>query len=117
MKKLLGLVGSGFTALPRTVSGRSRRTAGTLLASLVAFVAALLVVYLVFAGWLYPLRPDVIEHLPHPFTRTPDLDSAWGGPTLVGAWLVHALVALAMQLLALALIRRLTRRRQGVGQP
>lgn len=33
---------------------------------------------------------------------------AWGGPTLLGAWLVHALIALAMVLPAMWLIRPLT---------
>lgn len=101
----LSVLVSGFTMLPRTLSGRTRRTVGALVASLVAFVAALLVVYLVFAGWLYPIRPGVIEHITHPFTKTTDLDGAWGGPTPAGAWLVHAAVAVGLQLLALALIR------------
>jgi ABC-type antimicrobial peptide transport system permease subunit len=123
MTRISGLLIYGLAAFPLTLIGRGRRAAelrerrigngpartrgsiGALLPSLLAFVAALLVVYLVWAGWLYPVRPDVIEHLSHPFTKTPDLDGAWGGPTLVGAWLVHALIAVGLQLVALAVIR------------
>jgi hypothetical protein len=34
-------------------------------------------------------------------------DSSWGGPTLVGAWIVHAMVAVDLQVAGLALIRGL----------
>ncbi|WP_253859490.1 hypothetical protein [Prauserella alba] len=71
--------------------------------SVVAALAAALIVYLVWAGWLYPLRPDVIEHLAHPLADALG-PGTWGGPTLVGAWAVHAVVAAAMQFAALALI-------------
>ncbi len=124
------LVMTGLALFPLTVSGRVRRAAelrhrrvdttatptsprfrgnvplatlATVLPSLVAFVSALLVVYLVWAGWLYPLRPDVIEHLAHPFRSA--LPGAWGGPTLIGAWFVHATSAIGMQVLAMAVIR------------
>lgn len=76
-------------------------------AAVVAFPLAVLVVYLVWSGWLYPLRPDTIGALGHPFTADPHLAGAWGGPTLVGAWFVHAMAALGMQVVCLAVIRRL----------
>ena len=77
------------------------------LAGLGAFVAALLVLVVTWSGWLYPLRPDAIGALGHPFTADPLFDNAWGGPTLVGAWFVHALVAVGIQVVCLAAIRGL----------
>lgn len=74
---------------------------------LAALPPALLVAFLVWSGWLYPLRPDTIGTLGHPFTGDPGLAGAWGGPTLVGAWFVHAMVALGMQVICMALIRLL----------
>ena len=79
--------------------------------SFAGFPLAVLAVYLVWAGWLYPLRPDAIGTVGHPFTADPHLDGAWGGPTLVGAWLVHVLVALGMQVICVAILRRLHGRR------
>lgn len=78
----------------------------TIPVTLVAFVAALLVLYLVYFAELYPLRPDVIGNLGYLFTPMPD-STAWGGPTVFGAWFVHAMTGLGMQFLALALIRGL----------
>ncbi|GHF36749.1 hypothetical protein GCM10010218_17870 [Streptomyces mashuensis] len=75
------------------------------LPALVSFVAALLVGYLTYAGYLYFLRPDASFALGHPFTPDERFHNAWGGPTLVGAWFVHSCVALGMQLAALGLIR------------
>jgi hypothetical protein len=76
-------------------------------AAFAAFPLAVLVVFLVWSGWLYPLRPDTIGALGHPFTADPLLSGAWGGPTLVGAWAVHAMAALGIQVVCLAMIRRL----------
>lgn len=45
--------------------------------------------YLVARGRLYPFWPDTIGAIGHPFTADPGLSGAWGGPTLVGAWLVQ----------------------------
>jgi hypothetical protein len=73
----------------------------------VAFPFAVLALYLVWSGWLYPLRPDVIGALAHPLTADARLSDAWGGPTLMGAWLVHAVLALGMQVICMAVIRRL----------
>jgi hypothetical protein len=75
-----------------------------------AFPFALLAVFLVWSGWLYPLRPDTIGTVGHPLTADPALAGAWGGPTLLGAWAVHALVALGIQFLCVAVILRLTGR-------
>jgi hypothetical protein len=77
---------------------------------LAAFPFALLVLFLTWSGWLYPLRPDSIGAIGHPFTADPLFDNAWGGPTLAGTWLVHAMVALGMQVICMALIRRLSGR-------
>jgi hypothetical protein len=74
----------------------------------VAFLAALLALFLVWSGWLYPLRPDVIGGLGRPFA--PLFPGAWGGPTLVGAWVVHALVALVIQVGCVVVIRSVRRR-------
>jgi hypothetical protein len=76
-------------------------------AAVAAFPFAVFVVYLVWSGWLYPLRPDTVSALDHPFTADPLLSGAWGGPTLVGAWFVHAMVALGLQVVCMAVIRRL----------
>lgn len=92
---------------------RTARSAGPAryLAAVVAFAAAVLALLVTWSGWLYPLRPDAIGALGHPFTADPMFDTSWGGPTLVGAWVVHALVALGIQVVCLAAIRKLDGRR------
>jgi hypothetical protein len=75
--------------------------------SLAAFPFAALVLFLTWSSWLYPLRPDAIATVGHPFTADPLLNNAWGGPTLVGAWFVHAMAALGLQVICMAVIRRL----------
>jgi hypothetical protein len=75
--------------------------------SVVAFPFAVLVVFLVWSSWLYPLRPDTIGSVGHPLTADPLLRDAWGGPTLVGAWFVHAMAALGIQVICMAAIRLL----------
>ncbi len=77
--------------------------------ALVAAPLALLAGYLVARGWLYPLWPDNVAGLAHPFTADHALDGSWGGPTLVGAWFVHAMASLGMQVLCLAGIRAVYR--------
>ncbi|MFC5057242.1 hypothetical protein [Saccharothrix xinjiangensis] len=77
------------------------------LRALAAAPFALLAAYLAARGWLYPLWPDTAGALGHPFTADPDLDEAWGGPTLAGAWVVHALVALGLQALCVGVLRLL----------
>jgi hypothetical protein len=87
--------------------GFSRRPAVFL-----AFPFAALVVYLTWSGLLYPLRPDAIAGLAHPFTEDALFAGAWGGPTLVGAWFVHAMCALGMQVVCMASIRWLHGRKR-----
>jgi hypothetical protein len=71
----------------------------------VAFLAVMMQLFTVWSGYLYPLRPDTIGALGHPFT--PDrqvLPEAWGGPTLMGAWAVHACVAFGLQATCVVLL-------------
>lgn len=77
--------------------------------ALAAAVPVVLALYLVARGWLYPFWPDTIGAIGHPFTADPGLDGAWGGPTLAGAWLVHALIALGLQAVCYAIVRALYR--------
>jgi hypothetical protein len=107
----------GFAALPLTLVGRSGRLTGSptpskrLLmfpVSLVSFVLAVVTVVTVWSGELYPLRPDVIGHLDHMFSAFPGGENAWGGPTVAGAWFVHATSGFGIQVLALSVIRGLT---------
>jgi len=69
----------------------------------------LLAAYLVARGWLYPFWPDTIGALGHPWTADPGLAGAWGGPTLVGAWAVHAALAVAGQVVCLSVLAALRR--------
>lgn len=80
-----------------------------ILRALVAAIPVLLALYLVARGWFYPLWPDTVGAIGHPFTADPGLGGAWGGPTLAGAWLVHALIALAVQAGCLVVVRVLYR--------
>jgi hypothetical protein len=75
--------------------------------SLAAFPFAALVIFLTWSSWLYPLRPDARSAIDHPFTADRIFDNAWGGPTLIGAWFVHAMAALGLQVICMAVIRRL----------
>jgi len=95
---------------------RTARHAGPVghLAAVAAFAAALLALLVTWSGWLYPLRPDAIGALGHPFTADPMFDTAWGGPTLAGAWVVHTLVAIGIQVVCLAAIRQLSGRRHAI---
>ncbi|HEX8627211.1 MAG TPA: hypothetical protein VF755_03455 [Catenuloplanes sp.] len=77
--------------------------------SLVALALAALVLVTAVTGYLYPLRPDVWPTVGHPFTGDHRLDGAWGGPTMIGAWLIHASAAFGLQAAALVLIRALVR--------
>jgi hypothetical protein len=126
----------GLVALPLTLAGQVRRvarlrqqrldtsptpaanpppgpgrvglaTALTLPLTLVSFAVALLILYLAYFGELYPLRPDTIAYLGDMFRPFPGGEDSWGGPTLVGAWIVHAMVAVGLQAAGLALLRGL----------
>jgi hypothetical protein len=82
-------------------------TALTLPLVLVSFLVALLILYLAWFGELYPLRPDTIAYLGDMFGPFPGGEDSWGGPTLVGAWIIHAMVAVGLQAAGLALLRGL----------
>jgi hypothetical protein len=126
----------GLVALPLTLAGQVRRvarlrrqrldsahtpaasppqgpgraglaTALTLPPTLLAFLVALLILYLVYFGELYPLRPDTIAYLGDMFGPFPGGATSWGGPTLLGAWIVHAMIAVGLQAAGLALLRGL----------
>ena len=56
----------------------------------VAFAVAAYVWVLLPVNWAYPLRPDVGDE---------PLRDTWGGPTLAGAWAVHAIGATLVFLL------------------
>jgi hypothetical protein len=69
-----------------------------LVPAVIGFAAAVMQAFVTWSGYLYPLRPDTIAAIGHPFT--PDrqvLANAWGGPTLAGAWAVHSCVAFGFQ--------------------
>lgn len=87
--------------------GTGTRPVAGLLGTFVAFLATLPALLFVYTAWLYPLRPHASTAIGHMFT--PDVDAvgpdAWGGPTLAGAWFVHAMSALGLQLLLVWLIR------------
>ncbi|WNV87556.1 hypothetical protein [Umezawaea sp. Da 62-37] len=74
--------------------------------ALAAAPLVLLVVYLVARGWLYPLWPDTVGAIGHPFPGD-TLVGAWGGPTLVGAWAVRAALSLGIQAVCVVVLRRL----------
>ncbi|HEX2130943.1 MAG TPA: hypothetical protein VHH15_05230 [Actinophytocola sp.] len=88
---------------PRLATRLGVRPRPGVLRAAVAFAAAVVALFVVWSGWLYPLRPDVAGALGRPLD--PLLPGAWGGPTLLGAWAVHALVALAIQVLCVAVVR------------
>lgn len=53
--------------------------------------------------------PNTVRNvLLYPFTDGDDVARAWGGPTLVGAWAVHAALALLLLPVELWLVRGLT---------
>lgn len=87
--------------------GPDRPSLATLPLSLLALVVTLIGLTTVYTGELYPLRPDAIGHLGAMFTSYPGGEDAWGGPSLIGAWFVHALVGAGLQAIALAVIRGL----------
>lgn len=75
-----------------------------LVPALLSCAAAVLALFVCWSGYLYGLRPDTVGTLGHPFTSDPLLADAWGGPTLAGAWAVHALVASTIQLVCLVVL-------------
>jgi len=88
---------------PRATAPRPDVTTGAVLLRLpldaVAFVIAAYVWLLLPVNWAFPLRPDVGQE---------PLRDTWGGPTLAGAWAVHALGAtLAFLVVGLPLLNGL----------
>lgn len=76
----------------------------TLIPSLAAFAVALICLLMVYTGYLYPIRPGVFEYIAEPFTQQAGLEGAWGGNTVVGAWLTHSAIAIGLHVLGLALL-------------
>lgn len=83
-----------------------------LLPSLLAFALTALCLWGVYSGYLYPLRPDAAFALDHPFRPDGRFRTSWGGPTLVGAWSIHALVVLGWHVLSLPVLRGLAAARR-----
>jgi hypothetical protein len=97
---------------PGRRAGPARVIAHSLLVGLPGLVAAFLVALVVvvaYSGYLYPLRPDASFAIGHPFSADSRFDHAWGGPTLVGAWFVHACVTFGIQAGCLLVLRVLVR--------
>ncbi|MFC4494810.1 hypothetical protein ACFPA8_11765 [Streptomyces ovatisporus] len=88
----------GRTGAARTL----RHSAVVALPSAVCFALVTLSAAVVFSGYLYGFRPDAsYGSFGHPFTPDHAFDRAWGGPTLAGAWAVHALIAFGIHLVCL----------------
>jgi hypothetical protein len=63
----------------------------------------------VFGLWLaFLLGPNTARNLLYGFVVGDGYTDAWGGPTLAGAWAVHAVLALALVPVGLWLVRGLT---------
>lgn len=104
MNRIVTLLRFGLTGwLQGPGGGRLWQRATRRVLRVVALLATLMVVYLVFRGWLYPLNPDAWRHLAHPLAASFG-PGTWGGPTLLGAWLAHAAIALGIQAVCLAVI-------------
>ena len=59
--------------------------------------------------WLaFMLGPNTLRNLLYGFVVGDGYTDAWGGPTLAGAWAVHAAIALAAVPVGLWLVRGLT---------
>jgi len=118
-----------LTSAPLDVrpTGPGRVVAHTLAAflpALISLLAALMMVYLVGAAFLYPLRPDTISTIGHPLTHDHALDGSWGGTTLIGAWLAHSIIGFGLELGSLLILwatstaqLKLTRRLLAVARP
>jgi len=95
----------GGTGAARTL----RHSAVILLPSAASFALVTLSATVALSGYLYGFRPDAsYAAFSHPFTPEPAFHGAWGGPTLAGAWFVHAMTALGIHVVCLAAIRLLT---------
>ncbi|SCK06010.1 hypothetical protein H181DRAFT_00134 [Streptomyces sp. WMMB 714] len=105
--------GPGELPAPRGGTGAARtlrHSAAVALPSAACFGLVALSAVVVFSGYLYGFRPDAsYGAFGHPFTPDHAFDRAWGGPTLAGAWAVHALAAFGIQLVCLLAAGFLTR--------
>jgi hypothetical protein len=79
------------------------RPAGTLAYALLSIPLGVVGLWLAFA-----LVPNTIRNLLYGFVVGDGYRDAWGGPTLAGAWAVHAVLALALVPVGLWLVRGLT---------
>lgn len=96
---ILHLAGRSLAALPRAVGSaiRGRALPHSVLSGVVGLLAwflAFLAVLGSIRGLLYPLVGG-------------EYSNAWGGPTLAGAWAVHALIALVLAPVIVAVIAAL----------
>lgn len=98
-------VAAGLLLSPRSTvraaAGRVRDIGWLVVVLVVDLVAFGLTVYLwllVASNFAYPLRPGDVEY-----------ETAWGGPTLAGAWLLHAAAGLIFLLIIPWLLATLTK--------
>lgn len=98
------LTTSSLTARPGGPARVVAHSAVAFVPALLSLLAALMMVYLVGAAFLYPLRPDAISTIGHPFTHDSTLNGSWGGTTLAGAWLAHAFIGVGLELLAVLVL-------------
>jgi len=100
-------MGRAFLAVPvalaavaRAATARDRTIWRALAAVPVGLVATVVAAY-TLAGLVlnlaYPVRYDSFPgNLTRLTTSDPDLHTAWGGPTLAGAWVLHAAIAVVL---------------------
>jgi len=102
-------------AVPAALSALvRRRSVGGALRALVSLPVAVLstvltvtTAYLVLINvFAYPFRPDLGLSSDSGDTSAGRYDDSWGGPTLAGAWTVHALLTLLLLVPAMALLIR-----------
>ncbi len=112
----VGLAALGLTVIgrPGRAAALQRRVTGRLLGVPAVprdrFPYALLSVPLGILGlWLAAmLGPNTVRNLLYGVFAGDGYATAWGGPTLAGAWAVHAVLALALVPVGLWLVRGLT---------
>ena len=93
---------------PDSTRLRNGRAAGFALAaflpSLLAFVIAGVWLMMLFTGYLYPVRPGAVEYISQPLTPQEGLEGAWGGNTVIAAWIGHSVIAFPLHVLGLILL-------------
>lgn len=94
---------SGLTGLDDGGRGRTSTRAlvahasATLGPALLAFALAYLVALVLVINLGYPARPGFDRwDRTHLFSASANVGDSWGGPTLAGAWAVHAAIALSV---------------------